>query len=140
MMDKRKGPKLCIGKSSLDMLAFRLDNYKYCHGIGKKPVSRKKSLPPFRRCQLASDRMYHEKGSPLSDAYLDAMGEKPKQKPARFALLLILGFLILTIFSLSQMTMSGFTFISKKYLMLKLFGFGRFANASSSFNIFRNCN
>ncbi|SPP86768.1 Hypothetical predicted protein [Drosophila guanche] len=132
-MDNRNGPKLCVGKSSLDMLASRLHNYKYSPGSGKKPtVYHKKMLRACRRCQVASES--------LSDAYLDDMGEKPKQRPARFALLLILGFLGSTIFSLSQMTMSDFTFISKKYLLLKLFGFERLAYFSSPFNVFKNCN
>ncbi|EDW25679.1 GL24722 [Drosophila persimilis] len=50
------------------------------------------------------------------------MGKEPSRKPGFFELLLIVGLLILSIFSISQVAMSGYTFISKKYLILKGIG------------------
>ncbi|XP_022210381.1 uncharacterized protein LOC111066241 [Drosophila obscura] len=138
---RRNIPKLCIGKSSLDRLAFRPDIYNFRHGIGIKAIiARKKSLMPFRRFRMlqtisAIDLMPTQDPT-LACTYLADMGEKRPQRPGRFELLLILCLLAISIFSLSQVAMSGFAFISKKYLILKVLGLARFANVSSSFYMF----
>ncbi|XP_017156219.1 uncharacterized protein LOC108164810 [Drosophila miranda] len=141
-LEKKHGPRLCIGKSSLDGLAFRLDIFKLSHGIGIKAVrARKKSLKPFRRHRLvptipATGVRPQRESTVEEESTLEEMGKEPNRKPEFFELLLIVGLLILSIFSLSQVAMSGYTFISKKYLILKVLGLSHFANVSSN-NIYK---
>ncbi|EDW30509.1 GL26804 [Drosophila persimilis] len=112
-LPKKHGPRLCIGKSSLDGLAFRLDVFKLSHGIGIKAVlARKKSLTPFRRHRLVptvrATGVRPQRESALEkESTLEEMGKEPSRKPGFFELLLIVGLLILSIFSISQVAMSG---------------------------------